>query len=45
LTVDGMAGPETLAGRTIFAEITEKVVEMSQVPAATVEAPVKSFYG
>jgi peptidoglycan hydrolase-like protein with peptidoglycan-binding domain len=39
LTVDGMAGPETLARMQLFAEITPKVVELSQVPASAVEAP------
>jgi peptidoglycan hydrolase-like protein with peptidoglycan-binding domain len=39
LAVDGMAGPETLAHMKLFKEITAKTVEMSQVPAATVEAP------
>jgi peptidoglycan hydrolase-like protein with peptidoglycan-binding domain len=39
LAVDGMAGPETLAHMQVFAEITEKVVEMSQIPASMVEGP------
>jgi peptidoglycan hydrolase-like protein with peptidoglycan-binding domain len=39
LAVDGMAGPETLARMQVFAEITDKVVEMSQLPASMVEGP------
>ena len=39
LTLDGMAGPETLAHLTLFEEITAKTVELSQVPASMVEQP------
>ncbi|MGH7393189.1 MAG: peptidoglycan-binding domain-containing protein, partial [Candidatus Rokuibacteriota bacterium] len=40
LAVDGMAGPQTLARLQLFTEITEEIVERSQVPASMVEAPV-----
>ncbi len=42
MAADGIAGPETLARMQILAEITEKVVEMSQVPASTVEGPSRA---
>jgi peptidoglycan hydrolase-like protein with peptidoglycan-binding domain len=42
LAVDGMAGPQTLARMTLFTEITDEIVELSQVPAAAVEPPVQS---
>lgn len=42
LTVDGIAGPQTLACMPVFTEITDKVVEMSQVSASMVDAPIQA---
>jgi peptidoglycan hydrolase-like protein with peptidoglycan-binding domain len=42
LAVDGLAGPLTLARMKLFTEMTQEVVEKSQVPASVVEAPAKA---
>jgi peptidoglycan hydrolase-like protein with peptidoglycan-binding domain len=42
LAVDGMAGPQTLARMQLFTEITDEVVELSQVPASMVEQPAQA---